>query len=89
LGEALVTAEERAAVLVKEDGGGDYYYEGWALEDSIALAILAAENDALERAARAVDYLAAHTSREDEEQRVILNAYAEAAACIRALKVSP
>jgi hypothetical protein len=36
-------------------------------------------------AARAVDSLAAHTSREDEEQRAWLHAYAEAAAAIRAL----
>jgi hypothetical protein len=40
---------------------------------------------ALEEAARVVDGLAAHTSREDEEQRAWLYAYAKAAAAIRAL----
>lgn len=40
---------------------------------------------ALEEAARAVDYLAAHTSREDEEQIIRLEAYTEAAGRIRAL----
>jgi len=47
-----MTPEERAKELVKQDGGGDYYYEGWAQEDSIASAIRAAEDEALERAAR-------------------------------------
>ena len=46
-----MTPEERAKELVKQDGGGDYYYEGWAQEDSIASAIRAAEDEALERAA--------------------------------------
>jgi hypothetical protein len=40
-------------------------------------------------AARAVDRLAAHTSREDEEQRAWLYAYAKAAAAIRALSAPP
>jgi hypothetical protein len=46
-----MTPEERAAAVVKEDGGSDYYYEGWAREASIAAAIREAENDAIERAA--------------------------------------
>ena len=50
-----MTPEERAKELVKQDGGGDYYYEGWAQEDSIASAIRAAEDEALERAAKLVE----------------------------------
>jgi hypothetical protein len=50
-----VTAEDRAAAIVKEDGGGDYYYEGWAREYSIVVAIEAAEAAAYERAAKAIE----------------------------------
>jgi hypothetical protein len=49
-----VTAEERADAIVS-DHAGDYYYDGWARTDEIALAIEAAEAAAYERAARAIE----------------------------------
>jgi hypothetical protein len=75
----------------RDDGAGWEGAEGLVREAfRLGLSALRAaeergRGEGREEAAKAVDYLAAHTSREDEEQRVMLDTYANAANRIRAL----
>jgi hypothetical protein len=87
---ALFDATGSAALSLIDRLDGAYWEATARAEDALRSAALRREERdprlaALEEAARVVDGLAAHTSREDEEQRAWLYAYAKAAAAIRAL----